>query len=147
MIVQYFAVLLILCFSGGSLETTISPQQQNTANLKDLCEKSILGHGFPGILGSNGMPGMPSIPGPQGPQGRKGAKGQICDKGSQGMPGPRGDRGREGPPGKSRPHGIKDETGLVGMKGERGIWDRKECRVQEETEGAKGLLGRADPME
>ena len=36
--VQYFAVLLILCFPGGSLGTTTSPQQQTTANLKDLCE-------------------------------------------------------------------------------------------------------------
>ena len=36
--VQYFAVLLILCISGGSLGTTTSPQQQNTAKLKDLCE-------------------------------------------------------------------------------------------------------------
>ena len=36
--VQCFAVLLILCFSGGSLGTTTSPQQQNTAKLKDLCE-------------------------------------------------------------------------------------------------------------
>ena len=38
MLVQCFAVLLILCISGGSLGTTTSPQQQNTANLKDLCE-------------------------------------------------------------------------------------------------------------
>ena len=38
MMVQYFAVLLILCFSGGSQGTTTSPQQQNTANVKDLCE-------------------------------------------------------------------------------------------------------------
>ena len=36
--VQCFAVLLIICFSGGSLGTTTSPQQQNTAKLKDLCE-------------------------------------------------------------------------------------------------------------
>ena len=38
MTVQSFEVLLILCISGGSLGTTTSPQQQNTANLKDLCE-------------------------------------------------------------------------------------------------------------
>ncbi|CAH3177690.1 unnamed protein product [Porites evermanni] len=122
--VQYFALLLILCIAGGSLETTTTPQQQNTAKLKDLCEKSILGHGFPGIPGSNGMPGMPGVPGPQGPQGREGAKGQIGDKGLQGMAGPRGDRGREGPPGKSGPRGIKGmkgEPGLVGVKGEPGI--------------------------
>ena len=36
--VQYFAVLLILCISGGSLKTTSSPQQQNTEKVKDLCE-------------------------------------------------------------------------------------------------------------
>ncbi|CAH3152265.1 unnamed protein product [Porites lobata] len=122
--VQCFAVLLILCFSGGSLGTTTSPQQQNTAKLKDLCEKSILGHGFPGIPGSNGMPGMPGVPGPQGPQGREGAKGQNGDKGSQGIPGPRGDRGRQGPLGKSGPQGIKGikgEQGLVGIKGEPGV--------------------------
>ena len=38
MMVQYFAVFLVFSFSGGSLGTTTSPQQQNTANLKDLCE-------------------------------------------------------------------------------------------------------------
>ena len=38
MMVQCFAVLLILCIPGWSLGTTTSPQQQNTANLKDLCE-------------------------------------------------------------------------------------------------------------
>ena len=38
MTVQCFEVLLILCISGGSLGTTTSPQQQNTARLKDLCE-------------------------------------------------------------------------------------------------------------
>ena len=36
--VQHFALLLILCIAGGSLETTTTPQQQNTAKLKDLCE-------------------------------------------------------------------------------------------------------------
>ena len=36
--VQYFAVFLAFSFSGGSLGTTTSPQQQNTAKLKDLCE-------------------------------------------------------------------------------------------------------------
>ena len=36
--VQNFAVLLIRCILGGSLGTTTSPQQQNTAKLKDLCE-------------------------------------------------------------------------------------------------------------
>ena len=35
---QYFAVFLILSFTGGSQGTTTLPQQQNTANLKDLCE-------------------------------------------------------------------------------------------------------------
>ena len=87
-------------------------------------QKSILGHGFPGIPGSNGIPGMPGVPGSQGPQGIEGARGQIGDKGSQGMPGPRGDRGREGPLGKSGPRGIKGikgEPGLLGMKGEPGI--------------------------
>ena len=34
--VHYLAVFLILCISGGSLGTTTSPQQQNTAKLKDL---------------------------------------------------------------------------------------------------------------
>ena len=38
MMVQYFAVLLILCISGASMGANTSPQQQNTANLKDLCE-------------------------------------------------------------------------------------------------------------
>ena len=36
--VQYFAAFMILSFSGCSLGTTTSPQQQTTANLKDLCE-------------------------------------------------------------------------------------------------------------
>ena len=36
--VQYFAVFLILSFFCGSLGTTTSPQQQNTAKLKDLCQ-------------------------------------------------------------------------------------------------------------
>ena len=37
--VQYFAVSLILFFSGGSLGTTTSPQQQTDASkLKDLCQ-------------------------------------------------------------------------------------------------------------
>ena len=36
--VQYFAVFLILSCTGGSLGTTTSPQQQNTANSKDLCK-------------------------------------------------------------------------------------------------------------
>ena len=40
-------------------------------------QKSILGHGFPGICGSNGMPGIPGVPGPQGPKGREGAKGKL----------------------------------------------------------------------
>ena len=36
--VQYFVVFLVFSFSGGSLGTTTSPQQQDTAKLKDLCE-------------------------------------------------------------------------------------------------------------
>ena len=36
--VQDFAVFLIICISGGSLGTTTSPQQQNTATLQDLCK-------------------------------------------------------------------------------------------------------------
>ncbi|XP_073235727.1 uncharacterized protein [Porites lutea] len=119
--VQHFAVFLILSFFGGSLETTTSPRQQNATELKDLCQRSILG--FPGIPGSNGIPGVPGVPGAHGPQGREGVKGQIGDKGSQGMPGPRGDRGREGPPGKRGPRGIKGmkgERGIAGMKGRKG---------------------------
>ena len=38
MMVQYFAVLSILCISRESVVTTTLPQQQNTTNLKDLCE-------------------------------------------------------------------------------------------------------------
>ena len=38
MLVQYFAVFLILCISDGSLGTTTSPQQQKSAEMKDLCE-------------------------------------------------------------------------------------------------------------
>ena len=38
MMVQYFTVFLILSVIGGSLGTPTSPQQQNTANSKDLCE-------------------------------------------------------------------------------------------------------------
>ena len=38
MTVQCVEVLLRLCISGGSLGTTTSPQQQNTAKLKDLCD-------------------------------------------------------------------------------------------------------------
>ena len=34
----YFAVLLVLCGTGDSLETTTSPKQQNTGATKDLCE-------------------------------------------------------------------------------------------------------------
>ena len=33
-----FAVFLVFSLSGGSLGTTTSPQQQDTAKLKDLCE-------------------------------------------------------------------------------------------------------------
>ena len=39
--VCYFSVFLIFSISGGSLGTTTSPQQQNTAKLKDLCEVRI----------------------------------------------------------------------------------------------------------
>ncbi|KAJ7358951.1 hypothetical protein OS493_019855 [Desmophyllum pertusum] len=120
----YFATLLVLCGTPGkSLETTTSPQQQNTDAAKDLCEKSTFSHGFPGIPGSNGMPGMPGIPGPQGPQGRDGAKGQTGEMGSQGMLGPKGERGKEGPHGKSGPPGmmgIKGEQGLMGNQGIKG---------------------------
>lgn len=35
---QYFVVLLIFFISGESLGTTISPQQQNIQQTKDLCE-------------------------------------------------------------------------------------------------------------
>ena len=38
MMVQYFAVFLILSCTGGSLGTTTSPQQQDAGNSKDLCE-------------------------------------------------------------------------------------------------------------
>ena len=34
----YFTALLVLCGTGDSLETTASPQQQNTGDTKDLCE-------------------------------------------------------------------------------------------------------------
>ena len=34
----YFAALLVLCGTGDSLETTFSPQQQNTGDTKELCE-------------------------------------------------------------------------------------------------------------
>ena len=34
----YFAALLFLCGTGDSLETTTSPQQQNTGDTKDLCK-------------------------------------------------------------------------------------------------------------
>ena len=34
----YFTVLLLLCGTRDSLETTTSPQQQNTGDTKDLCE-------------------------------------------------------------------------------------------------------------
>ena len=37
---QYFAALLALCLSVGSLGTTPKPQQQNTSASKDLCEVS-----------------------------------------------------------------------------------------------------------
>jgi len=38
---QYFAVLLVLLLSVGSLATTAKPQvQQKTSTLKDLCEVS-----------------------------------------------------------------------------------------------------------
>ena len=37
---QYFAALLALCLSAGSLGTTPKPQQQNTSASKDLCEVS-----------------------------------------------------------------------------------------------------------
>ena len=106
-------------------------------------QKSILGHGFPGIPGSNGIPGMSGVPGPQGHQGIEGVRGQIGDKGSQGMPGPRGDRGREGPPGKSGPRGIrgiKGEPGLVGMKEEPGIVGN---RGRKGDKGGKGESAKA----
>ena len=34
----YFTVLLVLCGAGDSLETTTSPQQENTGDTKELCE-------------------------------------------------------------------------------------------------------------
>jgi len=34
----YFAALLVLCGTGDSLQTTVSPQQQNTGAANDLCE-------------------------------------------------------------------------------------------------------------
>ena len=34
----YFAALVVLCGTGDSLETTTSPQQQNTGDTKDLCQ-------------------------------------------------------------------------------------------------------------
>ena len=34
----HFAALLVLCGTGDSLETTTSPQQQNTGQTKDFCE-------------------------------------------------------------------------------------------------------------
>ena len=37
---QYFAALLVLCLSVGSLGTTTKPQQQNASASKDLCEVS-----------------------------------------------------------------------------------------------------------
>jgi len=117
----YFTALLVLCGTGDSLETTTSPQLQNTGDAKDLCEKSISTHGFPGIPGSNGMPGMPGIPGPQGPQGRDGAKGQPGDKGSQGMLGQKGEKGNEAPRGKSGPPGMMGIKGTRGTAGDQGI--------------------------
>ncbi|KAL9951209.1 hypothetical protein ACROYT_G043831 [Oculina patagonica] len=113
--------LVVLCGTGNSLETTTSPQQQDNGATKDLCEKSISTHGFPGIPGSNGMPGMPGIPGPQGPQGRDGTKGQTGDKGSQGMMGPKGQRGIEGPRGKNGAPGIMGIKGARGLVGDQGI--------------------------
>ena len=54
--VQYFVVFLVFSFSGGSLGTTTSPQQQNTAKLKDLCEVwnnySVLADNYLWVLGS-----------------------------------------------------------------------------------------------
>jgi len=117
----YFAALLVLCGTGDSLETVTSPQHQNTGDNKDLCEKSISTHAFPGIPGSNGMPGMPSTSGPQGPQGREGAKGQTGDKGSQGMLGQKGEKGNEAPRGKSGPPGMMGIKGARGIAGDRGI--------------------------
>ncbi|XP_020608790.1 short-chain collagen C4-like [Orbicella faveolata] len=117
----YFTALLVLCGTGDSLETTTSPQQQNTGDTKDLCEKSISTHGFPDIAGSNGMPGMPGIPGPQGPQGRDGVKGQPGDEGSQGMLGQKGKKGNEGPHGKSGRPGMMEIKGARGTVGDQGI--------------------------
>jgi len=34
----YFAALLVLCGTVDSLQSTTSPQQQNTGDTKDLCE-------------------------------------------------------------------------------------------------------------
>ena len=62
--------------------------------------------------------GFPGIPGSNGMPGMPG------------VPGPQGPQGREGP---------KRQTGDKGSL--------KECRVQEETEGAKDPLGRVDPEE
>ncbi|KAL9951328.1 hypothetical protein ACROYT_G043972 [Oculina patagonica] len=107
--------------TGNSLETTTSPQQQDTGATKGLCEKFISAHGFPGIPGSNGMPGMPGIPGSQGPQGRDGEKGQTGDQGSQGTMGPKGERGIEGPRGKNGPPGMMGIKGARGLVGDQGI--------------------------
>jgi len=117
----YFVALLVVCGTGHSLETTASPQQQNAGDTKDLCEKSISTHGFPGIPGSSGMPGMPGIPGSQGVQGRDGVKGQTGDKGSQGMLGQKGEKGNEGLRGKSGPPGMMGIKGARGTVGDQGI--------------------------
>jgi len=111
----------MLCGTGNSLETTTRPQQQHIGDTKDLCEKSISTHGFPGVPGSNGMPGMPGLPGPQGPVGRDGIKGQTGDKGSQGTLGPKGEKGNEGPRGKSGPPGMIGIKGAPGIVGDQGI--------------------------
>ena len=63
-----------------------------------------------------------------------------------GFPGIPGSNGIPGVPGVPGPHGPQGREGAKGQIGDK-LKDGKECRVQEETEGAKDSLGRVDPEE
>ena len=61
-----------------------------------------------------------------------------------GFPGIPGSNGLPGMPGVP---GLKDPTERTVLRDKLVIKDHKECRVQEEREGAKGLLERVDQEE
>ena len=71
----------------------------------------------------------------------------ILSHGFPGIPGSNGMPGMPGVPGPQGPQGREGPKGQIGDKGCSAVQDAVQCRVQEETEDAKGLPGRADRQE